>query len=658
MKNEEEEAEQSTSKLIIGLVTLFVLFLLGASILSIYRGGAVLVPGVHPKTYTKGQPVELLVNKVTTVKGPIPFRYHDLPVCRPAEITSVGETLGQLLTANRIETSAYVLKFKEDDSCRQLCDSFDMDGEAQAKVADLIEDLYQVHWQLDELPIASRQDEHYVFGFPLGSVQGKKESQKKFYYNNHVDITIHYSKHVPVARSGPIDDVASDNLYNIVMFEVNPFSRNYDSKGFQAQCRSAAGKTQAEAANKVGLFEMKPVDGATKKAIFTYSVKWQLSTTLWQNRWEDYLEKANQQVHWFAIINAVMIVLFLSGMVAMIMTRILHRDFKRYSEQDPDDIDEGGWKLVSRDVFRPPAWRLFFSIVVGSGAQVLLMAFFTAVIAVLGFISPSNVGFLVTAVLVLYVWMGMFAGYASTRIYQYLGGKRLTRNVFFTAIFFPGVIFSIAFFLNFFLIAKDSSGAFPFLTFLSVLGLWIFISIPLTFVGSRVALRREPISVPVPFNIIPRQIPPQPWYLGSVPSVLMGGILPFGAIFIELYFIFSSIWLHGVYYMFGFLFLVMVILVITCAEIAVVMVYFQLATEDWHWWWRSFLTPGASAGYMLVYSAYYYHYNLNIDELVPTILYFGYTIIMCLFFFVMTGAVGFYASHWFVRKIYTEVRQD
>ena len=47
-------------------------------------------------------------------------------------------------------------------------------------------------------------------------------------------------------------------------------------------------------------------------------------------------------------------------------------------------------------------------------------------------------------------------------------------------------------------------------------------------------------------NNIPRQIPPQPWYLHPIPSVLVGGILPFGAVFIELFFIMSSIWLAQV----------------------------------------------------------------------------------------------------------------
>jgi transmembrane 9 superfamily member 2/4 len=43
----------------------------------------------------------------------------------------------------------------------------------------------------------------------------------------------------------------------------------------------------------------------------------------------------------------------------------------------------------------------------------------------------------------------------------------------------------------------------------------------------------------------------------SVWSVLMGGVLPFGVVFVELFFILSSIWQHRFYYLFGFMFLVM-----------------------------------------------------------------------------------------------------
>jgi transmembrane 9 superfamily protein 2/4 len=46
--------------------------------------------------------------------------------------------------------------------------------------------------------------------------------------------------------------------------------------------------------------------------------------------------------------------------------------------------------------------------------------------------------------------------------------------------------------------------------------------------------------------MIPRQIPDQSWYMQSLFSVVIGGILPFGAVFIELFFILSSVWLNQV----------------------------------------------------------------------------------------------------------------
>ena len=59
----------------------------------------------------------------------------------------------------------------------------------------------------------------------------------------------------------------------------------------------------------------------------------------------------------------------------------------------------------------------------------------------------------------------------------------------------------------------------------------------------------------------------------------MGGILPFGCIFIQLFFVLSSIWSSHIYYMYGFLFLVFVILIITCSETTILLCYFHLCAE-------------------------------------------------------------------------------
>ena len=49
---------------------------------------------------------------------------------------------------------------------------------------------------------------------------------------------------------------------------------------------------------------------------------------------------------------------------------------------------------------------------------------------------------------------------------------------------------------------------------------------------------------PVRTNEIGRQIPLQAWYVGTPFTMVVGGILPFGAVFIELFFIMSSVWLQ------------------------------------------------------------------------------------------------------------------
>lgn len=55
---------------------------------------------------------------------------------------------------------------------------------------------------------------------------------------------------------------------------------------------------------------------------------------------------------------------------------------------------------------------------VGTGTQLICMAVVTMIFAVLGFLSPANRGGFMTAVLLLFVFMGIFAGYSAARLYK------------------------------------------------------------------------------------------------------------------------------------------------------------------------------------------------------------------------------------------------
>jgi transmembrane 9 superfamily protein 2/4 len=56
-------------------------------------------------------------------------------------------------------------------------------------------------------------------------------------------------------------------------------------------------------------------------------------------------------------------------------------------------------------------------------AQVLASSVIVLLFALLGFLSPANRGGLITTAVVLFVSMGMFAGYFSTRLYKKFKGQ-------------------------------------------------------------------------------------------------------------------------------------------------------------------------------------------------------------------------------------------
>uniref|UniRef100_A0A8C9VJM2 Transmembrane 9 superfamily member n=1 Tax=Scleropages formosus TaxID=113540 RepID=A0A8C9VJM2_SCLFO len=607
--------------------------------------------------------IELFVNRLDSVESVLPYEYRAFDFCTVESENRPSENLGQVLFGERIEPSPYKFTFNVKKQCVPVCTkTYNTNNqEDKAKLDFLKKGMllnYQHHWIVDNMPVTwcyNVEDKQKFCnpGFPIGCyVTGSGQpkdacvhifsTQDTFYIFNHVNITIYYHK------------VENDGAEaRLVAAKMEPKSfKNVDCSG-------------------------PPMDLSNKftgelKIPYTYTVDFVENKEIrWASRWDYILESMpHTNIQWFSIMNSLVIVLFLSGMVAMIMLRTLHKDIARYNQMDSvvrgtdsqkrheDAQEEFGWKLVHGDIFRPPRKGMLLSVFLGSGTQIFIMTFITLFLACLGFLSPANRGALMTCAVVLWVLLGAPAGYVAARLYKSFGGEKWKTNVLLTAFLCPGIVFTDFFVMNLILWGEGSSAAMPFGTLVAILALWFCVSVPLTFVGAYFGFKKRGIEHPVRTNQIPRQIPEQSFYTRPLPGIIMGGILPFGCIFIQLFFILNSIWSHQMYYMFGFLFLVFIILVITCSEATILLCYFHLCAEDYHWQWRSFLTSGFTAAYFLVYAIHYFFSKLQITGLASTILYFGYTMIMALIFFLFTGTIGFFACFWFVTKIYSVVKVD
>jgi len=648
------------------------------------------LPGVNPQSFAERDTVKLKVNKMTSSKTLLPIEYYRLPFCQPpGGVKMDNENLGEFLAGDRIESSPYVLKMKTEMFCEQVCiANLGVTDNRKNKFTRAIMQEYHNNWIVDNLSAASKAEDdetittRYWQGFPVGFIA---DDTHKAYVHNHVNIEIMYH---------PIEKIVDEEQkYRVVRFTVEPFSikHDFESKSGQDDFTSndddipalqewatiknpieSCDRTIPKSKRRHTEYEMVYVGDRERqiaggKVLFTYDVHWEENLELkWASRWDIYLSMDNAipaKVHWLSIANSLVIVTVLSAMVVAILLKNVRQDLARYNrlqtdEEKADDLEEKGWKLVHADIFRAPSFSpLLLSICCGTGAQLLCMTFWTIVFSAMGFLSPARRGALLTAELFFFVLMGSANGYVTARLYKTFKGKAWQHATICTALAFPGLCFSLFFILDLIAWGQGSSDAVPFTTMIVLLLLWFGISTPLVFVGAYFGYKQDVIQFPVKTSNIPRQIPDQAWFMTVPFTVAIGGILPFGACFVELYFILASVWMEYYYYVFGFLFLVFIILIITCAEITLLFNYFQLCNEDYHWWWRSFANAGSTAIWVFLYSFVYFQ-QLEANSFTTYVLYFGYMGLASLGLFLMTGFIGISSTLWFNMTIFGSVKVD
>ncbi|CAL2042117.1 unnamed protein product [Caenorhabditis brenneri] len=204
-----------------------------------------------------------------------------------------------------------------------------------------------------------------------------------------------------------------------------------------------------------------------------------------------------------------------------------------------------------------------------------------------------------------------------------------------------------------------ASRAIPFTIMLAVSAICLFVILPLTLVGTVIGRNMAGTAdYPCRVNAVPRPIPDKKWFVQPWLITLAGGVLPFGSIFIEMYFIFTSFWAYKIYYVYGFMLLVTIILSIVTVCVTIVFSYFLLNAEDYRWRWTSFACGASTAFYVYMYSMYYFFFKTKMYGLFQTVFYFGYMGIFAAALGLMTGTIGYVGTAKFVRKIYQTVKID
>lgn len=326
----------------------------------------------------------------------------------------------------------------------------------------------------------------------------------------------------------------------------------------------------------------------------TFSVTWVPTTQTFASRFNRYLDNSffEHQIHWFSLFNSFMMVIFLCGLVALILMRTLRADYAHYMHEDDEEGgggmdrvsgDESGWKQVYGDVFRRPTNVVLYSALIGTGFQLTLLALVVIGAAFAGSLYVDR-GAIVQASIIGYALTSFISGFMSGGFYRSYyfpePAPQWIRVMLLSSLLFPVVALSFLSVFNFVALAYGSTNVITFMTLAKLAAIWAFFSLPLAVAGTIVGRRFGAVAPPaIRVHPVARAIPVMPWYRSPLTVCLLSGFLPFGSIFIETYFIFSSFSTYKFYYVFGFMFAVYVILVLTTSCVTIVSTYFLLNAE-------------------------------------------------------------------------------
>ena len=466
-------------------------------------------------THKQGEVLKIGIGPINSIETQLPFYHSYLNLCQPIASKPIKDNLGEILSGGTISESLYEVKVNQNETCKLLC-TVNLNETNTKKIRWMIEHSYTSSFYLDQLPAAKgivnpltlNVTFDYNQGVPLGYIYGFNNEGEAILYN-------HLSFRVA------IHEVDKDK-YEIVEFSATPYSLAQTEEDLK-KCDDSYNIENPPIGKIFQLISM------NKNIPLSYDVMFVKSNLTLASRWDHYT-KMNSEIHWFGLINSNLIILIFAFVIIFIFCRALKKDIEIYNLKvtGEDFIDEFGWKQVCNDVFRKPVNHMLLSALIGTGIQLFLMLFFSLFISMIGFLKPESRGNLITITIFLFVFMGIFGGYTSSRVYKSFHGGNWLKNALLTAFFYPGLVFVTFWIINFFFAVEGSSGTIKFSEMISLLILWLCCSTPLILIGSFFGIKRKIIKTPCRVNPCPTAIPFKPWYFRIKYLVWVTGLIPFG----------------------------------------------------------------------------------------------------------------------------------
>ncbi|GAB1302807.1 Transmembrane 9 superfamily member [Apodemus speciosus] len=497
--------------------------------------------------------------------------------CQDSLKRTPSETLGQILSGEQFS-------FNKEETCRKVCvKSYDPDNEDEmnslAFLKRAIKQNYHHHWVIDNTGIiwcydTKDKEHHCVSGFPIGcfnvpsdEVRGSCLINPEFNKNN----TLYLFNHLDITITYHIESDTSSKVAKLISSRIDPKSYKHSDED-HLTCNEPP-------------MEIPEEDTEILTVVYTYSVKFEESkATEWSSE-EDYdLETTTEaNLQWIRLVNSFFVVLSLCGVMLY-------------------DRRQFGWRLIHGSVFRLPEHGMLLSILLGQGTQVFIMTFLSLFLAGLGFLTPADPNVLVSYGVVLWLLLEIPAGYVSAKMYKTFKGVNWKMHFFLTTLLFPGIVFADIFIMNLILWLEGSSAAISFRTLASLFALCFGVSTPLTFLGVYFG-KREEFAFPVQTQQTPGVGPQRTFFTKSTVTIILGSLLPFGCIFLQLSYILNRIWSPHM---------------------------------DCGWWWRAFLTSSFTSVYIFIYALHYFFTKLQVSTIGSAFMYFGYAFILVLAFFLFT----------------------